>query len=72
MIDQILIIVGVTLLVMISPGPDMVIVMRNTVVCGRSAGLQTSLGILAGNLVHICYCVLGIGWLISKSVLGFS
>ncbi len=72
MIDQILVIVGVTFLVMVSPGPDMVIVLRNTFLGGRLAGLQTSLGVLAGNLVHITYCVLGIGWLISQSILAFT
>ena len=72
MIDQLLIIIGVTFLVAVTPGPDMVIVMRNTVAGGRSAGLQTSLGILSGNLVHIGYCVVGIGWLISTSIVAFS
>lgn len=72
MLDQVVIITGVTLLVMISPGPDMVLVLRNTVVAGRSAGLGTSLGILAGNLVHITYCVVGIGWLISQSIVAFT
>lgn len=72
MVDQILVIVGVTFLVMVSPGPDMVLVLRNTFSGGRLAGLQTSLGILAGNLVHITYCVLGIGWLISQSILAFT
>ena len=72
MIDQLLVIVGITVLVLISPGPDMVIVLRNTLLGGRRAGLVTSAGILAGNLVHITYCVLGIGWLISKSILAFT
>ncbi|WP_323795896.1 LysE family translocator [Nisaea sp.] len=72
MIDQILVILGITLLVMISPGPDMVIVMRNTVIGGRVGGLQSSLGVLAGNMVHITYCAIGIGWLISESILAFS
>lgn len=72
MLDQFLIVIGVTCLVMISPGPDMVIVMRNTIAGGRDAGLRTSLGILTGNLVHIGYCVLGIGWLISQSIVAFS
>lgn len=71
MIDQILVVVGITFLVMVSPGPDMVVVMRNTLVGGHAAGLKTSLGVLAGNLVHISYCVIGIGWLISKSILAF-
>jgi RhtB (resistance to homoserine/threonine) family protein len=72
MLHQILWIVSITFLVMISPGPDMVLVVRNTFVSGRRAGLQTSMGILSGNLVHITYCILGIGLLISQSILAFS
>lgn len=72
MLDQLLVIIGVTLLVMISPGPDMIIVLRNTMLGGRGGGLRTSAGILTGNLVHISYCVVGIGWLISTSVVAFS
>ena len=72
MLDQILVIVSVTSLVMVIPGPDMVLVLRNTLVSGRGAGLQTAMGILSGNLVHITYCVLGIGLLISQSIMAFS
>ncbi len=72
MLDQILVVVGITVLIMISPGPDMVIVMRNTMIGGRLAGLNTSAGVLAGNLVHIAYCAVGIGWLISQSILAFT
>src|SRR6187397_1533709 len=72
MLDQILVIVSVTFLVMVSPGPDMVLVLRNTLVGGRRAGLHTSMGILSGNLVHITYCVLGLGLLISQSIMAFS
>ena len=72
MLDQILVIVSVTSLVMVIPGPDMVLVLRNTFVNGRRAGLKTSAGILSGNLVHITYCLLGIGLLIWKSIIAFS
>jgi len=72
MIDQLIIIVGLTILVMISPGPDMVIVARNTMLGDRGDGLLTSAGVLTGNLVHITYCAVGIGWLISQSILAFS
>lgn len=71
MLEQLLVVVGVTFFVMISPGPDMVIVLRNTLIGGRSAGLRTSAGILVGNAIHILYCVLGIGWLISQSIVAF-
>jgi len=71
-IEQILVIVSVTSLVMVSPGPDMLLVLRNTFAGGRGAGLQTSVGILSGNLVHITYCMLGIGLVMSQSILVFS
>jgi len=50
----------------------MVLVLRNTLISGRGAGLHTSMGILSGNLVHITYSVLGLGVLISQSIVAFS
>jgi threonine/homoserine/homoserine lactone efflux protein len=71
-LDQLLVTVAVTSLAMVSPGPDMILVLRNTLISGRRAGLRTSSGILSSNLIHITYCVLGIGLLISQSILVFS
>jgi RhtB (resistance to homoserine/threonine) family protein len=71
-LDKILVIISVTSLVMVIPGPDMILVMRNTLVRGRGAGLQTSVGILSGNMIHITYCVLGLGLIISKSIVVYS
>jgi len=71
-LDQVMVIVSLTALVMVTPGPDMVLVLRNTFAGGRGAGLQTSVGILSGNLVHITYCMLGIGLIISQSILAFT
>lgn len=67
-----MVVISVTFLCMVSPGPDMLIVMRNTFYGGQSAGLNTSLGVLAGNLIHISYCALGVGWLVSQSILAFN
>ena len=53
MLDQILVIVSLTVLVMVSPGPDMVLVLRNTVVSGRRAGLRTSMGILVFSMMLV-------------------
>jgi threonine/homoserine/homoserine lactone efflux protein len=72
MLEQILLSLSVSFLAMVIPGPDMVLVLRNTFASGRCAGLQTSMGILCGNLIHITYCVFGIGMLISRSILAFS
>jgi RhtB (resistance to homoserine/threonine) family protein len=72
MLDQIVVIVSGTFLAMVIPGPDMVLVLRNTLLSGRRSGLHTSVGILSGNLVHITYSVFGIGLLISQSIVAFS
>ncbi|MBL4786106.1 MAG: LysE family translocator [Cohaesibacteraceae bacterium] len=72
MLDQILVIIGITTLVMFSPGPDLVIVIRNTLTGGRAGGFKTSAGILLGNMVHITYCAVGIGLLISQSIVAFN
>jgi len=72
MLTDVIVIAGLTALIMISPGPDLALVARNTVSDGRAAGAWTSAGILSGNLVHISYCLLGIGWLIANSVVAFT
>ena len=72
MFAELLSVAGLTVLIMISPGPDLALVTRNTVVGGKSAGGWTSAGILTGNLVHLTYCLLGIGWLIANSILAFT
>ncbi|HKU42920.1 MAG TPA: LysE family translocator [Polyangiales bacterium] len=71
MTEALLWIVGITTLCMLSPGPDMILVMRNTLAGNRRAGLSTSLGVLTGNFVHIGYCMLGLGWLIANSIAAY-
>jgi RhtB (resistance to homoserine/threonine) family protein len=56
---------------LISPGPDFVMVMNQSVTKGRKAGLFTALGFGSGILLHCTYCILGIGILISQSILLF-
>lgn len=65
-------IIGVTTLCMLSPGPDLVLVISNTLRGDRRRGLLTSLGVLTGNCVHISYCLLGLGWLIANSIVAYS
>src|ERR1043165_9072266 len=50
----------------------MALVLRNTVVGGRRAGLEASAGIFSRNLIHITYCLLGVGVVISRSIVAFS
>jgi threonine/homoserine/homoserine lactone efflux protein len=65
-------VVGLTALVMITPGADMVLVARNTIAGSRRDGWLTSCGVLTGNLVHITACALGVGWMLANSPLAYS
>lgn len=58
--------------VVITPGPNMAIVIRNSLSCTRASGIYTAGGLALGNIVHITYCVAGIGVIISKSILVFN
>ena len=58
----------VHLLAVASPGPDFAMVVRQSLVAGRSAALWTSLGIGAGILVHVAYSLFGLGLIISQSL----
>lgn len=59
-------------LAVISPGPNLAIVLRNSLAYSRQAGVYTAVGLAAGNLVHATYCLLGIGVLITRSILLFN
>jgi RhtB (resistance to homoserine/threonine) family protein len=72
MAQDLALIVGVTMLCMLSPGPDMVLVMQSTLAGDRERGLLTALGVLSGNLVHITYCLLGVGVVVAQSVVTYS
>lgn len=60
------------LLAVMSPGPDFVLMTRNSLVYSRRSGIFSALGIACGILVHVTYSIMGIGFLISRSILLFS
>ncbi len=72
MTAKLLLVIGVTTLAMLSPGPDMILVMRNTLTTGQRGGGLTALGVLTGNMIHIAYCTLGIALLLSQNPLAFN
>jgi RhtB (resistance to homoserine/threonine) family protein len=59
-------------LAVISPGPNLAIILRNSLVYSRRAGVYTALGLAAGNLIHATYCLIGIGVIITQSILLFN
>ena len=62
----------VHLLAVASPGPDFTIVLRESVSNGRHAGIWTALGVGSGILLHVGYCLLGIGLIVSQSIVLFN
>ena len=62
----------ITILAVISPGADFAMVTRNSMMLSRRAGMLTAVGIALGVLVHVAYSVLGVGLVISRSILLFN
>lgn len=67
-----LLLVTVFSVAVVSPGPDFVMVIRNSVLQGRKAGLLTAIGLGLGVIVHVTYTIAGLAALISKSILLFN
>lgn len=59
-------------LAVISPGPDFVVAVRNSLNYSRRIGVWTALGFALGIVVHVSYCIGGIGLIISKSLFWYS
>ncbi|MBX9915029.1 MAG: LysE family transporter [Pseudomonadaceae bacterium] len=62
----------VHLLAVASPGPDFAIVLRESVSNGRYAGIWTAIGVGSGILLHVGYCLLGIGLIVAQSIVLFN
>lgn len=71
-LPEFLVVVGVHLLAIMSPGPDFLLITRNSLVYSRKVGIYSSTGLGLGILVHVTYSLVGIGLIISKSIVLFS
>jgi threonine/homoserine/homoserine lactone efflux protein len=63
--------VPVAALLIVVPGPDVLLVVRNAVL-GRAAGLATALGTLGGLLVHASAATVGLSALVAASATAFT
>lgn len=50
----------------LSPGPDFVVVMKNSLGIGRKYGIATALGIASALIVHVTYTILGFTIILEK------
>lgn len=57
----------VVVLIVLAPGPDTIVVLKNALVGGARGGLLASLGIFAGNVIQGTAAGLGLGVLIARS-----
>ncbi len=62
----------VHLLGVASPGPDFAVIVQKSLSQPRTVVVWTALGIGLGILVHVAYSLLGIGLIISRSIVLFS
>ncbi|WP_019449874.1 LysE family transporter [Cupriavidus sp. BIS7] len=60
---ELLAVATITILAVISPGPDFAMVTRNSYLFGRRTGLLCALGIALGVQVHVAYTMFGVSLL---------
>lgn len=53
---------------LISPGPDFLMVVQSSLRFCRRTAIWVAFGISCGELIHVSYCLMGIGWLITRSL----
>ncbi len=64
--------IGVAVLIILTPGPDMALMTRNALAYGRRAALFTGLGITVGLLVWTAASVIGIVAVLAASAVAFT
>ena len=65
-------VLSITVLTIITPGPDFFIVVRNSLTYNKRSGIFTTLGVSAAVWIHILYTLAGIGLILSKSIILFT
>ncbi len=71
-LDEFMLVSITMVFALLSPGPDFAMILRQSVVYGKKTSIYTSLGLGLGVCFHITYSILGIGFIISKSIVLFN
>lgn len=72
LITELFTVAALQFLLVIAPGPDFVLICRSSLVYSRRTGIYTAIGLALGILVHVTYSLIGIGLIISKSIILFT
>jgi RhtB (resistance to homoserine/threonine) family protein len=67
-----LVVVVISGLAMVSPGPNYAVTLKHSLLGSRHAGLWSAVGVAAGNLVHVVLSLLGLAVIVSQSILLFN
>lgn len=59
-------------LVITSPGPNFLLTLRSSLAHSRKSGICTAVGVATGDFIHIIFWLIGIGVIISRSILLFN
>ncbi len=70
--NEFLIYVFAMFMALLSPGPDFAMILKQSITYGKRASIIASIGIGCGVSVHLVYTLLGIGLIISQSIVLFS
>ena len=65
-------VVFIHFLALVSPGPDFIMTVKNSLTYSRSTGIWTSVGFGLSTAVHILYCAAGLALIISQSIIIFT
>jgi RhtB (resistance to homoserine/threonine) family protein len=72
MLNEWLMVLAMGALVVVVPGPNFAMTLRNSLTRSRRAGLFTAFGVTLGGLGHVTYSLIGVGLLISQSIFLFN
>ena len=71
-LNEFITVLTITILTIITPGPDFIVVVRNSLSYSKRSGIFTSFGVASAVWIHIIYTLAGIGFILSKSIVVFT
>ncbi len=71
-LNEFLVVIITMVFALLSPGPDFAFILKQSVTHGKRTSIYTSIGLGIGVGFHVAYSILGIGFIISKSIILFN